>query len=55
MIIEISFGLIGGVNFGLEKSWAVVESLIKKYPGAVWRKMINRRKSEGKYIIEIER
>jgi hypothetical protein len=54
MIIEVSFGLIGGVNFGLEKSWKVVEGLMRRYPGASWRKIINWRKNQGKYIVEIE-
>lgn len=54
MIFEISFGLLGGVNFGLEKSWKIVEDLMRKYPGAVWRKVVNRKKSVGKYIIEVE-
>ena len=53
MIIEISFGLVGGINFGLEKSWGLVSSLIKKYPYATWRKIIDRRKGQGKYIVEI--
>ena len=52
MIIEISFGLAGGLNFGLEKSWSIIEGLLKKYPGAVWKRIIRRGK--GKYIIEID-
>ena len=54
MIIEVSFGLAGGLNFALEKSWRIVEDLMKKYPQATWRKIINRRIGKGKYIVEIE-
>ena len=54
MIIEISFGLAGGVNFALEKSWGVIDTLIKKYPQATWKKIVNRKKGKGKYIVEIE-
>lgn len=53
MIIEVSFGLVGGVNFALEKSWEIVNDLIKKYPYATWNKIINRKEGKGKYIIEI--
>ena len=54
MIIEVSFGLIGGVNFGLEKSWKIVEDLMKKYPQASWRRLINWKAGKGKYVVEIE-
>lgn len=54
MIIEVSFGLAGGLNFALEKSWKVVDGLIKKYPGAKWRRVLNREKGKGKYVVEIE-
>ena len=54
MIIEVSFGLVGGINFGLEKSWRVVEGLMRKYPQATWKKMVDWKKGEGKYIVEIE-
>ena len=54
MIIEVSFGLVGGINFGLEKSWSLVEDLIKKYPHATWKKMVNWKKSKGKYVVEID-
>lgn len=54
MIIELSFGIVGGINFGLEESWRVIEGLMRKYPQATWRKIINRKKGEGKYIVEIE-
>lgn len=53
MIYEISFAIIGGVNFGLERSWKVVEELLKKYPYATWKKIVNRKKGKGKYIIEV--
>ena len=54
MIIEISFGLIGGINFGLESSLNMVKDIMIKYPHAVWRKVVNRKKGVGKYIVEIE-
>lgn len=54
MIIEVSFGLVGGINFGLEKSWKVIEGLMKRYPQATWRKIIDWKKCRGKYIVEIE-
>ena len=54
MIIEVSFGLVGGVNFGLEKSWNTVENLIRKYPHATWKKIVNWKKGKGKYIVEID-
>jgi len=53
MIIEVSFGLAGGVNFALERYWEIVQDLIKKYPHATWKKIINRKKGEGKYLIKI--
>lgn len=53
MIIRLSFALIGGVNFGLEKSWKLVEHLMQKYPGATWKKIINWKKGRGEYIIII--
>lgn len=53
MIIEVSFGLVGGINFALEKSWEMVDDLIKKYPHAVWKKVVNAKNGVGKYIIEI--
>ena len=53
MIIEVSFGLAGGLNFALEKSWQVIEDIIKKYPGATWKKIINRNNNQGKYVVEI--
>ena len=54
MIIEVSFGLVGGVNFGLEKSWNTVENLIRKYPHATWKKIVNWKNGKGKYIVEID-
>ena len=54
MILELSFGLAGGANLGLEKSWKLIESLMKKYPQATWRKIIDWKKGRGKYIIEID-
>ncbi len=54
MRIEVSFGLVGGLNFGLEKSWEIVEGLLKKYPKAYWRKRVNKRKQKGKYVIEVD-
>ena len=51
--IEVSFGSAGGLNFGLEKSWEIVDALLKKYPHALWRKRVNKRKGRGKYIVEI--
>lgn len=53
MIYEISFALIGGLNFGLEKSWKLVEELIRKYPGATWKKRVNWKKGKGSYIVEV--
>ena len=52
MIFEVSFALVGGINFGLEKSWKVVEGLIKKYPYATWKKIVNLKKGKGKYIVD---
>lgn len=54
MIIELSFAVVGGANLGLEKSWKAVETLMKKYPGATWKKIVDWKKGRGKYIIEIE-
>jgi len=53
LIIKLSFALIGGVNFGLEKSWRLVDNLLKRYPHATWRKIVNWKKGRGEYIIEI--
>jgi len=54
MIIELSFVIVGGANLGLEKSWNVVEQLMKRYPQATWKKIINWKRGKGKYIIEID-
>ena len=53
MIIELSFAMVGGVNFGLENSWTVVDNLLKKYPQATWKRIINARKGIGKYVVKI--
>lgn len=53
MIIEVSFGLAGGINLALEKSWKLIDGIMRKYPQATWRRVINKRKEEGKYIVEI--
>jgi hypothetical protein len=52
MIIEISFCLVGGINFGLERSWEKVMDLLKKYPRARWKKEIDK-KGNGKYLVSI--
>jgi len=49
MIIEVSFGLVGGINFGLERSWSIVEDLIKKYPHATWKRIYVDLDPNGKY------
>jgi len=54
MIIELSFVMVGGVNFGLERKWKMVEDLLKKYPQATWRKIVNWRNGTGKYVVRIE-
>lgn len=54
MILEISFGLIGGVNFALEESWNLIKNIMSKYPDATWTKIINWKKGKGKYIVEIK-
>ena len=54
MIIELSFAIVGGVNLGLEKSWGLIEELMKKYPYATWKKITNKKEGSGKYIVEIE-
>jgi hypothetical protein len=53
IIIELSFAMVGGVNFGLEKSWQTVKDLMRKYPHATWKKVVNLRKKTGKYIVNI--
>ena len=52
MIIEISFGLVGGINFGMEKSFGILKDLMVKYPHAVWNKIV--KKDKVKYIVEID-
>ncbi len=54
MIIELSFAVVGGANLGLERSWKGIESIIKKYPHARWKKIVDSEKGNGKYIVEIE-
>ena len=54
MILELSFGLVGGMNLGLERYWDVVDNIMKKYPHASWKKIIDWKHKRGKYIIEIE-
>lgn len=54
MIIELSFAIVGGVNFGIERQWNIVENLLKKYPQATWKKIVNWKKGTGKYIVKIE-
>jgi len=54
MIIELSFALVGGVNFGLEKKYTVIQDLMRKYPGATWRKIVDIKRGIGKYIIKID-
>jgi hypothetical protein len=51
MIIEVSCMLVGGLNFGLEKSWDLISDLIKKYPDARWHKSLEQ--NPAKYYIEI--
>ncbi|MBR9704200.1 hypothetical protein GOV12_02220 [Candidatus Pacearchaeota archaeon] len=54
MIYELSFVLVGGANLALEKKWGLVQSLMKKYPWASWKKIINLKKGIGKYIIKVD-
>lgn len=54
MILELSFALVGGVNLGLEKSWNVIDSIMKKYPYASWKKIIDWKHKRGMYVVEIE-
>ena len=54
MIIEVSFGLVGGINFALEGSWNLIRDIISKYPHATWEKIIDIKKGIGKYIVKID-
>lgn len=54
MIIELSFAIVGGANLGLERSWKVVEQLMKRYPQATWKKIVDWKEGRGKYIVEID-
>jgi len=53
MIIELSFMLVGGVNFGLEKQYKLIEDILKKYPHATWKRIVDWKKGNGKYIVKI--
>jgi hypothetical protein len=53
MIYEISFALVGGVNFGLERRWNIVENILVKYPHATWKKIVNWKNGTGKYIVKV--
>ena len=53
MIIELSFALAGGVNFGLEKRYSIIEDIMKKYPHATWKKVVDWKKGIGKYVVKI--
>jgi hypothetical protein len=52
MILELSFALVGGVNFGLEKRYSIIDDIMKKYPYATWKKVVDMKKGIGKYIIK---
>jgi len=56
MIIELTFAIVNGVNRNLEKehSWRIIENLIKRYPDATWKRIINLKHGIGKYIIQID-
>jgi len=54
MILEISFGLVGGVNFALEESWNLVKDIMTKYPQATWKRIVNLKKGNGKYVVEVD-
>lgn len=54
MILEISFGLIGGVNFALEESWGLIRNILSKYPNATWKKIVDIKRGKGKYVVEID-
>ena len=54
MILELSFVIVGGAHLGLERSWKVVEKIMKKYPDANWKKVVDWSKKRGKYIVEID-
>ncbi|MEM0465130.1 MAG: hypothetical protein QXW97_00310 [Candidatus Pacearchaeota archaeon] len=54
MIIKLSFVLIGGANLALEKKWGIIEHIIKNYPQATWRKIVNWKKGVVKYIIDLK-
>lgn len=54
MIIELSFVMVGGANLALEKKWGAIEKLMRKYPQATWKKIVDYKKGCGKYIVEID-
>ena len=54
MIIELSFVIVGGANLGLERYWEFIEALMKKYPHATWKKVVDWNEGKGKYIVEID-
>jgi hypothetical protein len=53
MIIEVSFVLVGGLNLGLEKSWDSVRNILRKYPRATWKRVVDLKKQKGKYLVEV--
>lgn len=53
MILELSFAIVGGTNLGLEKSWKFVENILREYPYATWKKIVDWKNGRGKYIVEI--
>lgn len=54
MILELSFGFVGGINLGLEKSWKVIYNIMRRYPNATWEKIVDWNTGKGKYIVEIQ-
>ena len=56
MIIELTFAIANGLNKNLEKehSWKIIENLIKRYPDATWKRIINLKRGIGKYIVQID-
>ena len=54
MIIELSFVLVGGANLALERQWNIVNNIMRRYPYATWEKIVDKKKGEGKYIVQID-
>jgi len=54
MILEFSFVILGGANLDLEKSWNAISGIMKKYPYAKWKKVIDWKSKKGKYIVQID-